>query len=206
MERVESEKAFWKHPRDCLWNKSKTALYICNVKYGLYVPPFVLKPSGASVEKGLRQGRIHSISIHGYPKIYSYPFGYPWFLDVSLQFSIQVRISTLISKQGYPCKDILQWMPVKHEYPRMDIHILWISLFNHQCIMDIRLDTHSFPRISTDMLWILDPGSEFGWGFFLVKLSKHSLTWTKFDHLDSFLSYYTPKTDPHVSLRQYLIN
>jgi len=32
-------------------------------------------------------------------------------------------ISILISKQGYQWKDILQWMSVEHEYPRMDIHV-----------------------------------------------------------------------------------
>ena len=61
------------------------------------------------------------------------PWWYPWFLDVSLQFSIHVWISTLISKQGYPCKDIIPWMSVKHEYPRMDIHVSWISVFNYPC-------------------------------------------------------------------------
>jgi len=40
------------------------------------------------------------------PKIYGYQHGYPLFLDVSLQVSIQVWISTLISKEGYPCKGI----------------------------------------------------------------------------------------------------
>jgi len=42
--------------------------------------------------------------------------GYPWFLDVSLQISTQVWISTLISKQGYPCKDIVPWISVNNKY------------------------------------------------------------------------------------------
>ena len=57
-------------------------------------------------------------------KIHGYEHGYPWFLDVSLQLSIQVWISTLISKQGYPCKDILQWKTVNKVYQWADIHVL----------------------------------------------------------------------------------
>jgi len=42
---------------------------------------------------------------------------------------MQVWTSTLISKQGYPFKDILQWISVEHEYPRMDIYVfMGISL------------------------------------------------------------------------------
>ena len=54
--------------------------------------------------------------------------GYPLFLDVSLQFPIQVRISTLISKQGYPCKDILELISVEHKFQWMDIHFMDINL------------------------------------------------------------------------------
>ena len=43
--------------------------------------------------------RIHSKSMHGFPKIDGYQHGYPWFLDISLQLSIQAWIS----KHGYPC-------------------------------------------------------------------------------------------------------
>ena len=104
--------------------------------------------------------RIHSISIHGFTKIHGYQHRYPWFLDVSLQLSIQVWISTEISKQGYPCKDILQWISVNNIYPWMDIHVfmdislelsmlLWISIW-------ISLYFYWYPRI--DLLWILGPG------------------------------------------------
>ena len=87
--------------------------------------------------------RIHSISIHGFTKIQNYPHGYPWFLYVSLLLSIQVLISTFISKQGYPCKDILQWISVKHKYQWMDTH-LWISVFNYSCF-------YGYPWISMDI-------------------------------------------------------
>jgi len=75
-------------------------------------------------------------------------------LDVSLQFSIQVWKSTMISKQGYPCKYILQWMSVEDDYPRMDIHVfMGISLqlfpFRHLLIS---------MNIDIELLWILDPG------------------------------------------------
>ena len=35
--------------------------------------------------------------------------------SVDIHIDIQARI--------YPCKDILQWMSVEHEYLRMDIHV-----------------------------------------------------------------------------------
>jgi len=107
--------------------------------------------------------RIHRISTHGFPKFHGYQHGYPWFLDVSLQLSIKVRISTLISKEGYPCKDMLQRISVNNKYPWMDIHVfmdinlqlsmlLWISIW-------ISLDFYGYPCI--DLLWILDPGNMF---------------------------------------------
>ena len=46
------------------------------------------------------------ISIHGFPKIYGYQHWYPWFLDISLPLSIKVWMSTISSKQEYPCWDI----------------------------------------------------------------------------------------------------
>ena len=46
---------------------------------------------------GIPGPSIHSIFIHGFPKIHGYPYGYPWFLDGSLQLSMQVWISKLIS-------------------------------------------------------------------------------------------------------------
>ena len=77
--------------------------------------------------------RIHSISIHGFPNTHVHQHEYPWFLDASLQLSIQVWISTLISKQGYSHKYILQRISVNNKYPWMDIHVLWISVFNYPC-------------------------------------------------------------------------
>jgi len=72
---------------------------------------------------------------------------------------MQVWLSTLISKQGYPCIDILQWISVNNKYPWMDIHVfmdislelsllLWISIW-------ISIDFYWYPRI--DLLWTLDP-------------------------------------------------
>jgi len=78
-------------------------------------------------------------------------------LDVSLQFYIQVWISTLISKKGYPCNDILQLISVDHKYPCMDINVLWISLFNYPSFMDIHFDIQAFMDIQFDIhgfLWI----------------------------------------------------
>ena len=50
---------------------------------------------------------------------------------------------SVISKQGYPSKDILRWMSMKHEYP-----LLWISVFKYPCFY-----WYSFghPLISTDI-------------------------------------------------------
>jgi len=59
-----------------------------------------------------------------------------------LHTSVDVHI--LITKQGYPCKDILQWMSVEHEYLRMDdIH----SFYGYQssiihAFINIHLDIH----------------------------------------------------------------
>jgi len=50
---------------------------------------------------------------------------------ISPQLSISVWISTLISKPGYPCKDILLWISLNNKDPWMDIHVLWISVFNY---------------------------------------------------------------------------
>jgi len=85
------------------------------------------------------------------------------FLDVSLQLSIQEWISTLISKQGNPCKDILQWISVNDKNPWIDINVfmdislhlfllLWISIW-------ICIDFYGYPCI--DLLWILDLGKAF---------------------------------------------
>ena len=98
--------------------------------------------------------RIHSISVHGISKIHCYPYGYSWFLDVSLQFSIHVWISTLISKY----RDIHARI-FHNEYPwNMNIHewisifmFLRISVFNHTFI-DIHMDIHWFIWISTNGL------------------------------------------------------
>jgi len=116
--------------------------------YRKYRPKFQMIPICGQNCPGLR---FHGISIHGFTKIHGYQHGYPWFLDVSLQLSIQVWISTEISKQGYPCKDILQWISVNNKYPRMDIHVymdislqlsmlLWISIW-------ISLDFYGYPCI-----------------------------------------------------------
>jgi len=117
--------------------------------------------------------RTHSISIHWFPKVHGYPYGYLWFLDVSLQFSMQVWISTLISKQGYPCKDILQWMSVEYEYPRMDIHVLWISVFSYPCFywysfgyQLISMDIHAWTLYGFSILGCSDStteGEQKGW-------------------------------------------
>ena len=56
-------------------------------------------------------------SMHGFPKIHGYQHIYPWILNISLQLSIQAWISALISKHGYPCKDIPQWISVNNKYP-----------------------------------------------------------------------------------------
>ena len=93
--------------------------------------------------------RIHSISIHGFRKIQGYQQGYyPWFFDVILQLSIQVWIYTLISKQGYQCKDILHWKSVKNEYPFMDIHVYGYQSLIILAFMDIHLDILGFLWIS----------------------------------------------------------
>jgi len=92
--------------------------------------------------------RIHSTSMHGFPKIHGYQHGYPLLLADNLQLSIQVSIST----QWYPCKDILQWISVKK-----NIHE-WISTFygyQHSIIhtfMDIHMNILGFLWIS--MYWL----------------------------------------------------
>ena len=62
-----------------------------------------------------------------------------------LHTSVDVHI--LITKQGYPCKDILQWMSVEHEYLRMDdIH----SFYGYQSSI-----IHAFINIHLDIHWFL---------------------------------------------------
>jgi len=57
----------------------------------------------------------------------------------------------LISKHGYPCKDIPLWISINNKYPYMDIHafmdislqlpvLLWISIW-------ISLDFYGYPCI-----------------------------------------------------------
>jgi len=78
--------------------------------------------------------------------------------------SVDIWISTLISKQGYLCKDILQWMSVECEYPQMDINVfmdirlqssilLWITVFNYPWFYGY---PYEYPCM--DLQWILDPG------------------------------------------------
>ena len=107
--------------------------------------------------------RIHSISIHRVPKIHVYQHGYPWFWDVSLQLSIQV--STLISKQGYPCKDILQSISL-NKYPWMYIHVLWISVFNNPCFYKYPF---GYPWISMDIHALTSYGFSIQQGRYTVR-------------------------------------
>jgi len=86
--------------------------------------------------------------MHGFPKIHGYQHGYPWFLDVILQLSIQAWISILMSKHGYQCKDIPQWISVNNKYPWMDVHVLWISVFNYPCFYGYPF---GYPWISMDI-------------------------------------------------------
>ena len=57
-------------------------------------------------------------------------------------------ISTLIFKQGYPCKDILQWISVNNKYLRIDVYVLWISVFNYPCLYGYPF---VYPWISMDI-------------------------------------------------------
>jgi len=68
-----------------------------------------------------------------------------------------VWISTLIFKQGYPCKDILKLISVEQKYPCMDISLqlsmlLWIPLW-------ISMGFYGYTCM--DWLWILDLGMDF---------------------------------------------
>jgi len=54
-----------------------------------------------------------------------------WMSVFNSPYKCEWIISTLISKQGYPCKNLLQWMSVELEYPRMDIDVIWISVFSY---------------------------------------------------------------------------
>ena len=77
-----------------------------------------------------------------FPKIHGYPFEYPWFLDVSLQFSIEVWISTLISSRDIHARTSYKGSPWN-----MNIHE-WISMFSGyqssitRVFIDINLDIH----------------------------------------------------------------
>jgi len=100
---------------------------------------------GEKSMSGYPNPTIHNTSIYELPKIHCYPYEHPWFLDDSLQLSMQVWISKLISKQGYPFKDNLQWIAVEHEYPRMDIDVLCISVWFYPC-------SFGYPLIFVDIL------------------------------------------------------
>jgi len=109
---------------------------------------------------------------HSYPRrdIHAWTFynGCPWNVNnhkwiamfyVSLQLSMQVWISTFISKKRYPCMDILQWMSVEREYPQTDIHVSWLSVFHYLCLglisTWISINFYGYPCM--DLLWTLDP-------------------------------------------------
>jgi len=90
---------------------------------------------------GLPVVRESIASKHRFPKVHGHPFGYQGFLDVSLQFSIQVWISTLISMQGHFTMDVRgTWIFTK-----------WISMFyGYQSSI-----THAFIDIHLDVHWFL---------------------------------------------------
>jgi len=96
---------------------------------------------------------------------------------VSLQLSIKVWISTLISKQGYPFKDILQWISVNNKYPWMDIYVLWISDFNYWCFYGypfgnpwISMDIHTLTCYGSSIL-----GRQFATSDFYLRLIWRSI-------------------------------
>ena len=62
---------------------------------------------------------------------------------VSLQLSIQVGVSIMMSKQGYSCKDILQWISVNNKYPCMDVHVFMDITFKLS-FMQIHLNILGF--------------------------------------------------------------
>jgi len=103
-------------------------------------------------------------------KIQGYPYGYAWFLNVSLQLSMQVWIPTLISKQGYPCKNNgCSW--------NMNIHE-WISKVfldtSLQLSMHIYWYPFGYPLISMDIhAWICSGSSILGRGIRISALETH---------------------------------
>ena len=97
-----------------------------------------------------------------FPKIHGYPYGYPWFVDVKSPIlhtsaDIHIDIQAKISLQGHST--------MKHEFPRMDIHVLWISVFKYPCFyyypVWISIDFYGYPCM--DLLWILDPNLSVAW-------------------------------------------
>jgi len=77
-------------------------------------------------------------------------------MDVSLQLSMQMWTSALISKQGYLCKDILQWMSVEYEYPQMNIHVFMDISLQVSMLLWISINFDGYACL--DLLWSLDPG------------------------------------------------
>jgi len=61
-------------------------------------------------------------------------------------------IFKLISKQGYPYKDILQWISVTNKYPWMDIHVFMDISLQLSLLLWIYLDTLRF--LWTSMHWL----------------------------------------------------
>jgi len=85
--------------------------------------------------------------------VHCYSYEYQWFLDISLQLSMQVWISTLISKQGYPCRDIhaktfyngCPWSINIHEWVTL---FSWISVIIYPCFYWYPF---GYPLISTNI-------------------------------------------------------
>ena len=73
-----------------------------------------------------------------------------------LQLFTQVRITTLISKQGYPWKDILKWI-----FVTMNIHERISMFYGYQfsiiyAFIDFHLDIYSFMYIHLDIHVFMD--------------------------------------------------
>jgi len=65
---------------------------------------------------------------------------------------MEVWVSTLISKQGYPCKDIRQWISV-NKYSWTDILVFYEYRFSAiHAFMDVHLDILGFLWIYTQLL------------------------------------------------------
>jgi len=115
-------------------------------------------------------------------------------------------ISTLISKQGYPCKDILQCISMEHKYPlKNTTHLLWISFFHYRCFCGypsigvciwICMDFHAFLWTSMDfyvypcmdLRWILDPENDICISVGLAFQTAYNipdLTWLHFLHINA---------------------